>query len=143
MTANQPRPHRGLSTIPCSSSSTLRRTVLRSEAGTRGNSSNSSSAHRSVRLCGIASMLEVEPAWKSSLQQSLGCATWTTVKERRGLVVGCCVELSELTPGLISDSCCTRRPYQGLKCHLYWKERCLNIPPCRARSPASGFRTAH
>src|SRR5882762_8406546 len=53
-------------------------------------------------------MLEVEPAWKSSLQQSLGCATWTTVKERRGLVVGCCGELSELTPGLISDSCCTR-----------------------------------
>src|SRR5580658_3446141 len=53
-------------------------------------------------------MLEVEPAWKSSLQQSLGCATWTTVKERRGLVVGCCGELSELTPGLIGDSCCMR-----------------------------------
>ena len=54
MKAGKALPHRVLSRIPCSSSSTARRTALRSGLGRRASSSNGSFVHWSTQPYGIA-----------------------------------------------------------------------------------------
>jgi hypothetical protein len=74
----------------CKSRSSCRRRSLQLGPGRRAGSNKDSSAHRSIRLSGIAWMVGAVPAWRSRRQLRSNCATSTIGKEPRAQVVRCC-----------------------------------------------------